>query len=165
MIAGDASQHGETHAAIRKIQEAELNDEQRRIYNDCKAGPRGSVPPPVHVWLNSPGLAEHAHQLGAHVRFGTAFTPKQTEITILLTARYWTAQFEWAAHVGLALKAGMSAERSTRSPSARAAFHRSRRPDRLRFRHSYYQTHRVDQRTFDRIVSAGASRASSIWPG
>ena len=50
---------------------AKLDAEQRRIWNDCKAGPRGSVPPPVHVWLKSPGLADNAHKLGAHVRFGT----------------------------------------------------------------------------------------------
>ena len=60
-----------------------------------------SVPPPVHVWLKSQGLADHAHKLGAHVRFGTPYTSEQTAIAILVTARYWTAQFEWAAHVRL----------------------------------------------------------------
>src|SRR6516162_5342975 len=80
-----------------QLEEAKLTPEQNRIWEECKAGPRGSVPPPVHVWLKSPGLAEHAHKLGAYVRFGTPYTPKQTEIAILVTARYWTAQFEWAA--------------------------------------------------------------------
>jgi alkylhydroperoxidase family enzyme len=88
--------------------ESRFDDAQRRVWNECKAGPRGSVPPPVHVWLKSPGLADHAHKLGAHVRFGTGFTAKQTEIAILVTARYWTAQFEWAAHVRLALQAGIA---------------------------------------------------------
>jgi hypothetical protein len=32
----------------------------------------------VHVWLKSPGLADNAHKLGAHVRFGTGFTQKQS---------------------------------------------------------------------------------------
>ena len=91
-------------------EEAKLTPEQRRIWDECKAGPRGSVPPPVHVWLKSPGLADHAHKLGAYVRFGTQYTPKQTEIAILVTARYWTAQFEWAAHVRLGLHAGLSQE-------------------------------------------------------
>ena len=89
---------------------AKLNADQKRIWDACTAGPRGAVPPPVHVWLKSPGLADHAHQLGAHVRFGTPYTPKQTEIAILVTARYWTAQFEWAAHVRLGLQAGLSQE-------------------------------------------------------
>src|SRR5690242_3821031 len=91
----------------QELTESQLDDAQRRVWNACKAGPRGSVPPPVHVWLKSPGLADHAHQLGAHVRFATAFTPKQTEIAILMTARYWTAQFEWVAHVRLGLQAGL----------------------------------------------------------
>ncbi|MBV8090946.1 MAG: hypothetical protein JO139_15520 [Alphaproteobacteria bacterium] len=66
-----------------QLEEAKLTPEQRRIWDECKAGPRGSVPPPVHVWLKSPGLADHAHKLGAYVRFGPRYTPKQTEIAIL----------------------------------------------------------------------------------
>src|SRR5437868_9065195 len=91
-----------------QLEESRLDAAQRRIWDSCKAGPRGSVPPPVNVWLKSPGLADHAHQLGAHVRFGTGFSQKLTEIAILVTARYWTAQFEWAAHVRLALNAGVT---------------------------------------------------------
>jgi 4-carboxymuconolactone decarboxylase len=66
-----------------QLEEAKLTPEQRRIWDECKAGPRGSVPPPVHVWLKSPGLADHDHKLGAYVRFDTPHTPKQTEIAIL----------------------------------------------------------------------------------
>jgi 4-carboxymuconolactone decarboxylase len=134
-------------------QEDALNSEQRRIWDDCKAGPRGSVPPPVHVWLKSPGLADHAHRLGAHVRFGTPFTPKQTEIAILVTARYWTAQFEWAAHVRLGLQAGLTQEQigaiaERRTPEFDDA------DDRLvyEFAHSYYQNHRVDDATYERVA-------------
>src|SRR4029078_4301900 len=104
----------------QELGEGQMDDAQRRVFNDCKAGPRGAVPPPVPVWLRRRGLADTAHKLGAHVRFGTQFTPRQTEIAILMTARYWTAQFEWAAHVRLARDAGLahgviraSAERST----------------------------------------------------
>jgi 4-carboxymuconolactone decarboxylase len=131
---------------------ATLDAAQKRIWDACTAGPRGAVPPPVHVWLKSPGLADHAHQLGAHVRFGTPFTPKQTEIAILVTARYWTAQFEWAAHVRLGLQAGLSqaqidaiAER--RTPEFADA------DDRLvyEFAHSYYQNHRVSDDVYERV--------------
>jgi hypothetical protein len=62
-----------------QLEEAKLTSEQRRIWDECKAGPRGSVPAPVHVWLRSPGLADHAHKLGAYVRFGTPYTPKPEE--------------------------------------------------------------------------------------
>ena len=49
----------------QEMQESQLDDAQRRVFGECKAGPRGSVPPPVHVWLRSPGLADNAHKLGA----------------------------------------------------------------------------------------------------
>lgn len=136
----------------RAKEESELNAEQRRVYDDCKAGPRGAVPPPVHVWLDSPGLADHAHKLGGHVRFATPFTKKQTEIAILCTARYWTAQFEWAAHVRLGLAAGLTqaqidaiAER--RTPQFDDA------DDRLvyEFASAYYRDHRIDDALFARV--------------
>jgi 4-carboxymuconolactone decarboxylase len=94
----------------RKLERGELSEAQRRVWDDVVAGPRHAVPPPAHVWLNSPGLADHAHKLGAHVRFGTDFSPRLTEIAILVTARYWTAQFEWQAHSRLARQAGLAEE-------------------------------------------------------
>jgi 4-carboxymuconolactone decarboxylase len=83
-----------TMTRYRELKRDELDEAQRRVWDDVVAGPRHAVPPPAHVWLNSPGLADHAHKLGAHVRFGTDFSPRLTEIAILVTARYWTAQFE-----------------------------------------------------------------------
>jgi 4-carboxymuconolactone decarboxylase len=94
----------------RELKYDDLDEAQRRVWEDVVAGPRHAVPPPAHVWLNSPGLADHAHKLGAHVRFGTDFSPRLTEIAILVTARYWTAQFEWQAHARLARQAGVAPE-------------------------------------------------------
>jgi 4-carboxymuconolactone decarboxylase len=137
-----------------QLDEAKLDDAQRRIWDECKAGPRGSVPPPVHVWLKSPGLAEYAHKLGAHVRFGTGFTQKQTEIAILMTGRYWTAQFEWAAHVRLALNAGIPQD-VIDAIGERRTPHFTDPDDQIvyDFCRDYYDDHRVDQATYDRVVS------------
>jgi 4-carboxymuconolactone decarboxylase len=154
MIAGYRIQPGDADMPrYQPVEESQLDTEQRRVFNDCKAGPRGSVPPPVHVWLRSPGLADHAHRLGAHVRFGTQFTPRQTEIAILMTARYWTAQFEWAAHVRLAQQAGLPqsvidaiAERRTPEfddPDDQLVYD---------FCKDYYADHRVDDVTHQRVV-------------
>jgi len=136
----------------RAKEESELNAEQRRVYNDCKAGPRGAVPPPVHVWLDSPGLADHAHKLGGHVRFATQLTNKQTEIAILCTARYWTAQFEWAAHVRLGLQAGLSQEQID-AIAERKTPHFDDPDDQLvyEFAHSYYENHRVSDDVYERV--------------
>lgn len=138
----------------QELSEDRMDDAQRRVFNDCKAGPRGAVPPPVHVWLRSPDLADNAHKLGAHVRFGTQFTPRQTEIAILMTARYWTAQFEWAAHVRLAREAGLPQEvidaiAERRPPSFSD-------PDEqlvYDFCRDYYDDHRVDDSTYERVVA------------
>jgi 4-carboxymuconolactone decarboxylase len=137
----------------QQMEESQLDDAQRRVFNDCKAGPRGSVPPPVHVWLKSPGLADNAHKLGAHVRFGTDFTPKQTEIAILVTARYWTAQFEWAAHVRLALQAGISQD-VIDAIAQRRTPHFSDPDDQIvyDFCRDYYADHRVDDATYERVA-------------
>jgi len=134
------------------LEETQLDDAQRRVFNDCKAGPRGSVPPPVHVWLKSPNLADNAHKLGAHVRFGTDFSQKLTEIAILMTARYWTAQFEWAAHVRLGLQAGLTQDQIDAIAERRTP--KFDDPDDqlvYEFAHGYYQNHRVDDATYERV--------------
>ena len=143
----------------QELNESQLDAEQRRVFNDCKAGPRASVPPPVHVWLKSPGLADNAHKLGAHVRFGTQFTPKQTEIAILMTARYWTAQFEWAAHVRLALNAGVAQDVIDAIAERRSP--RFTDPDDqlvYDFCKDYYDDHRVDDATYERVVARWGKR-------
>jgi alkylhydroperoxidase family enzyme len=93
-------------------------------------------------------------------------TPKQTEIAILVTARYWTAQFEWAAHVRLGLQAGLSQEQINA-----IAEHRTPEfddpDDRLiyEFAHGYYQNHRLSDDIYERIRARWATRASLILPG
>jgi 4-carboxymuconolactone decarboxylase len=138
----------------QQMEEGTLDEAQRRVWIECKSGPRGSVPPPVHVWLTSPGLADNAHKLGAYVRFGTGFSQKQTEIAILVTARYWTAQFEWAAHVRLALAAGVPQD-VIDAIGERRAPHFTDPDDQLvyDFCHDFYEDHRVSDATYERVVA------------
>ena len=87
---------------------AKLTAEQRAIHDAIAAGPRGRVQGPLAVWLHSPGLADNAQRLGAFCRFGTSLDPRLSELAILVTGRVWTAQFEWAVHKPIALRAGLS---------------------------------------------------------
>jgi 4-carboxymuconolactone decarboxylase len=59
------------------------------------------------AWLNSPEMARHATRLGEMLRFNTIFPRRLSEIAILVTARHFTAHYEWWAHKRLALKGGM----------------------------------------------------------
>lgn len=85
----------------------EMSADQRQTYDESVASKRGSPPPPMMAWLNSPEMARHATRLGAFLRYDTIFEAKLSEIAILVTARHWTSHYEWYAHKQLALKGGM----------------------------------------------------------
>jgi 4-carboxymuconolactone decarboxylase len=90
-----------------ELDEASLSDEQRRVRADILAGPRAGMRGPFKALLRSPGLFDTAQKLGAHIRFRSSLPRALNELAILLTARHWTAQFEWYAHHKLALEAGL----------------------------------------------------------
>jgi 4-carboxymuconolactone decarboxylase len=99
-----------------------MSPDQKAIYDEAVAGKRGSAPAPMMAWLNSPDMARHATRLGEQLRFNTMFPPKLSEIAILVTARHWTAHYEWWAHKRLALKGGLDEKiiddiRDRRTPS------------------------------------------------
>jgi 4-carboxymuconolactone decarboxylase len=90
-----------------ELREAELDDEQRRVRAAILAGPRGSLQGPFRALLHSPGLADRVQGLGAWLRFECALPADLKELAIIVTARRWTAQFEWYAHSRFALEAGV----------------------------------------------------------
>jgi 4-carboxymuconolactone decarboxylase len=92
---------------LKLLSPDEMTADQKQTYDESIAGKRGAPPPPMMAWLNSPEMARHATRLGAFLRFDTVFPAKLSEIAILVTARHWTAHYEWYAHKRLALKGGM----------------------------------------------------------
>lgn len=138
---------------------ADLDAEQRKIWQEIASGPRGSVPPPLQIWLHSPALAEHAQRLGAFLRFGTSLSPRLSELAILITARHWTAQYEWHHHEVFARKAGLE-------PTVIAAIAENRVPEFSRaderavyaFCTTYYRDHRVDDATYAMAVAQFGER-------
>ena len=53
-------------------------------------------------------MGDLAQQFGASMRFLTSMPVKLREFAIIITSRYWTAQFEWQAHSVAARQAGLS---------------------------------------------------------
>ena len=62
---------------------------------------------PYRAYIRNPELAPKLSALSDYLRWNTTLPPRLSELAILITARNWTAQYEWAAHYPLALKAGL----------------------------------------------------------
>ena len=85
-----------------------LAPDQRSVYDAIAAGPRGTVPAPFHIFLQSAPLADRVQQLGGLLRFGTGLPPRLSELAILITAAHWGAQYEWSVHEAEARKVGLA---------------------------------------------------------
>src|SRR5207244_7505877 len=62
---------------------------------------------PFNVLLRSPEMGDLAQQFGASMRFHSSLPKKLNEMAIIITARHWTAQYEWNAHRTAAAQAGL----------------------------------------------------------
>ncbi len=92
---------------LRTLSPGEMSDDQKAIYAESTASKRGVVTPPLRAWIHAPEVARHANRLGAFLRYDTTLGPRYSELAILVTARTWSAQFEWYAHKKMALEAGL----------------------------------------------------------
>lgn len=92
---------------FKALAESEMSDEQRKVHGEIAAGPRAGVRGPFNALLRSPELADRAQRLGEWVRFRSSIPEALKEFAILVTARHWSAQYEWHAHHAHALKAGL----------------------------------------------------------
>lgn len=92
---------------LGEIDRAKLTEEQSRVVERIRSGPRGRLAGPFWPWLRSPELADRAQKLGEQVRFNSTLPPRLFELAVLVTAQHWKAQFEWYAHAPLARKAGL----------------------------------------------------------
>src|SRR6266581_9511646 len=87
----------------------DLSPRQKEISDRLTArrgGPRG----PFLVWLRSPGICEKVEALGAYCRFESALDPRIRELSLLIAARCFDAQYSWNAHVGKAAELGVLRE-------------------------------------------------------
>ena len=102
-----------------------MTPEQKKVAGDIVSGPRKSLSGPFNAWLRSPQLADRLQRVGDYVRFHSSVPARLNEFAILITARQWTAQYEWFAHYPLALKAGLD-------PKILDDLAAGRRPDNMR---------------------------------
>lgn len=86
-----------------------LDDAQQAVVRNIMAGPRGSIRGPFAALMRSPTVADRVQSLGAYLRFQSSIPAALNELAICITAREWSAQYEWYAHARLALEAGLPA--------------------------------------------------------
>ena len=97
-------------ARIELTPEAERTPEEKAVCEEAVSGLRGRVPAPMIAWLKNPELARRGQRLGELLRYQTVLEPRLSELAILVTARHWTAHYEWMVHKREGLKAGMDPE-------------------------------------------------------
>ena len=87
----------------------ELNPAQKAWADMIAAPPRNAkfTNPPYRAYIRNPDLAPRLTAMSEYLRWNTSLPPRLSELAILITARQWTAQYEWFAHYPLALKGGL----------------------------------------------------------
>lgn len=105
---------------FKRLHLDEMSPEQKQYFDGLMSGPvsgtgsKGvvqgatSLGAPFNVLLRSPVLAERLRKVGEYLRFESSIPKRLNEFAILVTARTWTAQYEWFAHLRLALKEGLN---------------------------------------------------------
>lgn len=106
---------------IRPLTPGDMTVEQRALYDAITGGPRaqgpqhfaltaedGALRGPFDVMLRSPAVGAAQQELGAAIRYRTAFTDRMRELAILLVAAHWDSAFERESHEAIARAIGFS---------------------------------------------------------
>ncbi len=85
----------------------EMTPEQKTMINNLLSGERGTTTGPFNVLLRDPEVGDMIQKFGAQMRYHSSIPRKLNEFAILITARFWTSQYEWYAHQRDGLKYGL----------------------------------------------------------
>ncbi len=86
----------------------QMTPEQKTMIDHLLAGERQGARGPFNVLLRSPEVGDLAQQFGGSMRFHTALPKDVSETIIIMTGRFWMAQYEWTAHKAAALRNGVN---------------------------------------------------------
>jgi 4-carboxymuconolactone decarboxylase len=138
-----------------------MTPEQQAMAEHLLSGERGGMNGPFNVMLRSPEMGDLAQKLGAQLRFHTSIPNRLNEMAILMTARFWTSQYEWASHRRNALKAGLN-------PAVIDAIAAGKRPDSMKpdeeaiynFSNELLNTRQVSDAAFKGVVDKFGERGA-----
>ncbi len=92
------------------IPPAQYTEAQKQAALEFEAARHTPVFGPFEPLMHSPKLMSQARAMGDYLRYGSAIGTTLSELVILVTARFWTQDYEWYVHQPLAVKQGISVE-------------------------------------------------------
>ena len=97
-----------TEDRMPPIAAEKMTADQKKAAEEFAAGRGYSARGPFAVMLRSPEVMLRAKAMGDYLRFRNVLPKRVSEMVILITAREWTQQYEWAYHYGFALQEGLA---------------------------------------------------------
>lgn len=139
---------------IPLLEPEQMSSQQRDIYNEVVAGPRGRMVGPLRAVIHSPELAAHWSKIGEYLRYSTCLPAKLSELAVIATGRRWNSQVEFYIHASAARQAGIDdaiieAIRCGEAPS----FEDSAEAEIYEFTRQLQETGNVEQVFYDAIVA------------
>src|SRR6202035_309916 len=109
LIAAPHMGRAEDTTRFAPLKPEELSPAQKAWADSISAPPRNAkfTNPPYRAYIRNPDLAPRLTAMTDYLRWNTSLPPRLSEMAILITARQWTAQYEWFAHYPLAIKGGL----------------------------------------------------------
>lgn len=95
---------------LPEIDRDQYTEAQRELYQSLAGRPEVAahgIVGPFAVWMHAPEIGSAMATLGAQIRFSASLPTNATEVAICTTGAFHRAKFEFAAHRGLALGAGV----------------------------------------------------------
>ena len=86
----------------------EMTAAQKTMIDHLLAGERRGANGPFNVLLRSPEVGDLAAEFGGAMRYRSGFPRDVSETIIIMTGRYWMAQYEWNSHKNAALQNGVA---------------------------------------------------------
>jgi 4-carboxymuconolactone decarboxylase len=131
-----------------------IREDLRGVFDEINAGPGGIGSGPMSVLKHSPEMAKRAIPLFEYVRNESTVPLQIRELAILTTARAKDCSYIWNRHVSLARQSGVSGDlidalRDQRPLPPMSELEAAV----INMGMDFFRTNRIDQRTFDVILS------------
>ncbi|MEI7532016.1 MAG: carboxymuconolactone decarboxylase family protein [Betaproteobacteria bacterium] len=138
---------------IKPIPLDQMTPEQRAVADTLIASPRKRLSGPFNALLRKPPLADRVRQLGDSIRFENSLPDVLREFAITITAKFWSAKYEWHIHSNLAIDLGI--DRSVVEAIGASEEVVLTDPDQklvYQFTHELLHTKEVSDETYDKVL-------------